>query len=82
MQPRVKRAVSTPGGEFDPVIAGPLAEGVRLEPGTEPFGANVSAEELRAMLDRFPESARAVRIRGISTPRKSMSRHRAGRRSR
>src|SRR5256885_7271762 len=43
---------------FDPVIAGPLAEGVRLEPGTEPFGANVSAEELRAMLGRFPESAR------------------------
>ncbi|KRD04684.1 MULTISPECIES: NADPH-dependent F420 reductase [unclassified Streptomyces] len=43
---------------FDPVIAGPLAVGVRLEPGTEPFGANVSAEELRAMLDRFPASAR------------------------
>ena len=43
---------------FDAVIAGPLAEGVRLEPGTEPFGANVSADELRAMLDRFPESDR------------------------
>ena len=43
---------------FDPVIAGPLAEGVRLEPGTEPFGANVSADELRAMLDRFLESER------------------------
>jgi 8-hydroxy-5-deazaflavin:NADPH oxidoreductase len=43
---------------FDPVIAGPLAECVRLEPGTEPFGANVSADELRAMLDRFPESER------------------------
>jgi 8-hydroxy-5-deazaflavin:NADPH oxidoreductase len=43
---------------FDPVIAGPLAEGMRLEPGTEPFGANVSADELRAMLDRFPESER------------------------
>ena len=43
---------------FDPVIAGPLAEGVRLEPGTEPFGANVSADELRAMLDRFRESER------------------------
>ena len=43
---------------FDPVIAGPLAEGVRLEPGTEPFGANVSADELRAMLDRFAESER------------------------
>ena len=39
---------------FDPVVAGPLAEGVRLEPGTEPFGANVSADELRAMVDRFP----------------------------
>src|SRR5436309_1278130 len=43
---------------FDPVIGGRLAEGVRLEPGTEPFGANVSADELRAMLDRFLESER------------------------
>ncbi|WP_200419466.1 NADPH-dependent F420 reductase [Streptomyces sp. Y2F8-2] len=43
---------------FDPVMAGPLAEGLRLEPGTEPFGANVGAAELRAMLDRFPESQR------------------------
>ena len=51
---------------FDPVIAGPLAEGVRLEPGTEPFGANVDADELRAMLDRFPDSerGRAVLPRG------------------
>src|SRR5258707_2506949 len=43
---------------FNPVIVGPLAEGVQLEPGTEPFGANVSAAELRAKLDRFPESER------------------------
>ncbi|MFK0156356.1 NADPH-dependent F420 reductase [Streptomyces sp. NPDC090493] len=43
---------------FDPVVAGPLAEGVRLEPGTEPFGAEVDADELRAMLARFPESDR------------------------
>jgi predicted dinucleotide-binding enzyme len=43
---------------FDPVIAGRLAEGMKLEPGTEPFGANVAADELRAMLDRFPESER------------------------
>ncbi|HMA36835.1 MAG TPA: NAD(P)-binding domain-containing protein [Chloroflexia bacterium] len=48
---------------FDPVIAGPLAEGVRLEPGTAPFGANVSAEELRALLDRFPESERGRAVR-------------------
>ena len=47
---------------FDPVIAGPLAEGVRLEPGTEPFGANVGAAELRAMLDRFPESPRGREV--------------------
>lgn len=43
---------------FDPVVAGPLAEGVRLEPGTEPFGANVGSAELRAMLDRFPDTER------------------------
>ncbi|HNH03425.1 MAG TPA: NADPH-dependent F420 reductase [Anaerolineales bacterium] len=43
---------------FDPVIAGPLAEGMRLGPGTEAFGANVGADELRAMLERFPESER------------------------
>jgi predicted dinucleotide-binding enzyme len=39
---------------FDPVIAGPLAEGIRFEPGTELFGADVTAEEVRARLDRFP----------------------------
>ncbi|MCX5065713.1 NADPH-dependent F420 reductase [Micromonospora lupini] len=43
---------------FDPVVAGPLAEGVRLEPGSELFGANVTADEVRAMLDRFPTSER------------------------
>ena len=43
---------------FDPVFAGPLAEGVRLEAGTEPFGANVGADALRGMLNRFSESER------------------------
>lgn len=43
---------------FDPVVVGPLAEGVRLEPGSELFGANVEADELRTMLDRFPGSER------------------------
>ncbi|MDG4808846.1 NAD(P)-binding domain-containing protein [Micromonospora sp. WMMD1120] len=47
---------------FDPVVAGPLAEGVRLEPGSEAFGANVSADDLRVMLDRFPESERGRTI--------------------
>jgi 8-hydroxy-5-deazaflavin:NADPH oxidoreductase len=43
---------------FDPVVAGPLAEGVRMEPGTELFGANTDAAEVRALLDRFPASER------------------------
>lgn len=45
---------------FDPVVAGPLAEGVRMEPGTELFGANVAADEIRAMLARFPASERGL----------------------
>lgn len=54
---------------FDPVIAGPLAEGVRMEPGTEPFGANVEAAELRAMLARFPESERGrARHQAVAPP--------------
>ncbi|MEU4670392.1 NAD(P)-binding domain-containing protein [Amycolatopsis sp. NPDC023774] len=43
---------------FEPVAAGGLAEGVRLELGAETFGANVEAAELRAMLERFPQSER------------------------
>jgi predicted dinucleotide-binding enzyme len=43
---------------FDPVIAGHLAEGVSMEPGTELFGANADATEVSAMLDRFPGSER------------------------
>ena len=45
---------------FDPVLAGPLADGVRLEPGSELFGADVDADTVRAMLDRFPESPRGL----------------------
>ncbi len=47
---------------FDVVVAGPLTQGVRLEPGTEPFGANVDAEQLRAMIDRFPDSTRGQEV--------------------
>ena len=47
---------------FDPVVAGPLAEGKRLEPGTEPFGANVDAAELEAMLARYPETVHGQEV--------------------
>jgi len=43
---------------FDPVVAGPLAEGVRFEPGTELFGAVEVADEVRLRLDRFPRTDR------------------------
>jgi predicted dinucleotide-binding enzyme len=45
---------------FDPVVAGPLAEGVRFEPSTELFGSDVDAAAVRAMLERFPSSARGM----------------------
>jgi len=47
---------------FDAVVVGPLAQGVRLEPGTEPFGANVDADGLRAMIARFPDSPRGSEV--------------------
>ncbi|MGB4135517.1 MAG: NADP oxidoreductase, partial [Microbacterium sp.] len=56
----VSRLVDALG--FDPVVAGPLASGIMLEPGAEAFGADVDAEELRAMLDRFPTSQRGIVI--------------------
>lgn len=43
---------------FDPLVIGPLAEGVRLQPYAEAFGANIDAVALRAMIDHFPETDR------------------------
>ncbi|MCX4594877.1 hypothetical protein OG819_35870 [Streptomyces sp. NBC_01549] len=44
---------------FDPAVAGLPTERVRLESGAEPFDANVSADEVQAVLDRFPLGHRA-----------------------
>ncbi len=62
---------------FDPVVVGPLAEGVRLEPGTEPFGADVGAGELRAMLARFPDSERGRAVLGARTTASAATDHAA-----
>jgi predicted dinucleotide-binding enzyme len=43
---------------FDAVVAGPLAEGIRMEPNTELFGADVDADQVRYLLTTFPDSAR------------------------
>lgn len=56
---------------FDPVVAGPLAAGVMLEPGSDVFGAAASAEDLRELLAGFATSQRGIlvaRARGGTLP--------------
>lgn len=47
---------------FDPVEAGELHESIALEPGSELFGANFPADEVRAAIDGFPESERGLEV--------------------
>ncbi|MGW7683204.1 NADPH-dependent F420 reductase [Kribbella sp. NPDC054772] len=47
---------------FEPVPSGPLSHGKRLEPGTEAFGANVDADELREMLARYPSTVQGQEV--------------------
>ena len=54
---------------FDPVLAGSLADGIMLEPGAEAFGADVSAGELRDMLEGFWTSQRGIVVARARTER-------------
>lgn len=48
---------------FDPLPIGHLAEGVRLQPYAEAFGANGDAAALREIVDRFPQTERGRVVR-------------------
>ena len=43
---------------FDPVLAGTLRDSISLEPGSELFGANFSADDVKAAIERFPSTVR------------------------
>lgn len=56
---------------FDPLVIGPLAEGVRLQPFAEAFGANIDATALQAIVERFPQTERGREVltaRGVAAP--------------
>ena len=47
---------------FDPVIIGPLADGVKLQPGSDIFGAHIDKIRLKAMIDAFSDSKLGIDI--------------------
>lgn len=48
---------------FDPLLIGPLAQGVRLEPGGRAFGASVEAEKLQEFVDQFDQTDKGQAVR-------------------
>lgn len=48
---------------FEPLVIGPLAEGIRLQPFAEAFGAGVDAARLQEIVDRFPQTERGREVR-------------------
>jgi len=47
---------------FDPLAIGALAEGVRLEPGSEAFGANLDISELEKVIKNFSNTPRGKEV--------------------
>lgn len=61
---------------FDALTIGPLSEGRHLQPGTPAFGANVSAQELAAMVRASRESGErddAATVRATLAPGESLA---------
>ena len=50
---------------FDPVYIGTLSHGIALEPGSDAFGANVEASELRKLINNFPNTERGKQVRSL-----------------
>lgn len=48
---------------FDPLYIGELAQGQKLEPGSDAFGANEEISQLKAMIDAFDETERGQLIK-------------------
>ena len=51
-------AVLVDAAGFDPVVVGALHDSFLLQPGSELFGANFPADEVRAAAERFPSTER------------------------
>ncbi|WP_282858990.1 NADPH-dependent F420 reductase, partial [Pseudoclavibacter helvolus] len=58
-------------GGFDPVVVGTLRDSFLLQPGSELFGANFSADDVRATAERFPTSERGLELEAVRASRRS-----------
>ncbi|PPF45999.1 NADP oxidoreductase [Pseudoclavibacter sp. AY1F1] len=56
---------------FDPVLVGTLHDSVLLQPGSELFGANFSADDVRATAERFPTTERGLELEALRATRGS-----------
>ncbi|WP_068477814.1 NADPH-dependent F420 reductase [Pseudoclavibacter helvolus] len=56
---------------FDPVFVGTLHDSFLLQPGSELFGANFSADDVRATAERFPSTERGLELEAVRSSLRS-----------